>query len=86
MFEYFSKMCISLTIFDSFSKIKIRLWAIEIRKYVKYCHNTYKFSRIFAMFSTQYHMRIEYQVIGTEQVEGLTLRYVDFELVADALI
>ena len=79
-------MCISLTVFDSFSKIKIRLWAIEIRKYVKYCHNTYKFSRIFAMFSTQYHMRIVFQVIGTEQVEGLTLRYVDFELVADALI
>ena len=86
MFEYFSKMCISLTIFDSFSKIKIRLWAIEIRKYVKCCHSTYKFSRIFAMFSTQYHMRIVFQVIGTEQVEGLTLRYVDFELVADALI
>ena len=53
---------------------------------MKYCHNTYKFSRIFAMFSTQYHMRIVFQVIGTEQVEGLTLRYVDFELVADALI
>ena len=86
MFEYFSKMCISLTIFDSFSKIKIRLWAIEIRKYVKYCHNTYKFSRIFAMFSTQYHMRIVFQVIGTDQVEGPTLRYVDFELVADSLI
>ena len=86
MFEYFSKMCISLTIFDSFSKIKIRLWAIEIRKYVKYCHNTYKFSRIFAMFSTQYHMRIVFQVIGTDPVEGPSLRHVDFELVADTLI
>ena len=86
MFEYFSKMCISLTIFDSFSKIKIRLWAIEVRINVRYCHNIYIFFRIFAMFSTQYHMRIVFQVIGTEQVEGLTLRYVDFELVADALI
>ena len=53
---------------------------------VKYCHNTYKFFRIFAKFSTQYHMRIVFQVIGTGQVEDPTLRYVDFELVADALI
>lgn len=43
MFEHFSRMCISLNIFDSFSKIKIRLWAIEVRKNVKYCHNTYNF-------------------------------------------
>ena len=86
MFEHFSRMCISLNIFDSFSKIKIRLWAIEVRKNVKYCHNTYNFFRIFAKFPTQYHMRIVFQVIGTDQVEGPTLRYVDFELVADALI
>lgn len=31
-------------------------------------------------------MRIVFQVIGTDQVEGPTLRYVDFELVADTLI
>ena len=86
MFEHFSRMCISLNIFDSFSKIKIRLWAIELWKNVKYCHNTYKFFSIFAKFSTQYYMRIVFQVIGTDQVEGPTLRYVDFELVADALI
>ena len=53
---------------------------------MKYCHNTYKFFSIFAKFSTQYYMRIVFQVIGTDQVEGPTLRYVDFELVADALI
>ena len=35
MFEYFSRMCISLNVFDSFSKIMIRLWAIEVRKNVK---------------------------------------------------
>ena len=85
-FEHFSRMCISLNIFDSFSKIKIRLWDIEVRKNVKICHNIYIFFRIFAKLPTQYHMRIVFQVIGTDQVEGPTLRYVDFELVADTLI
>ena len=86
MFKHFSRMCISLNIFDSFSKMKIRLWSIEVRKNVKYCHNIYIFFRIFAKLPTQCHMRIVFQVIGTDQVEGPTLRYVDFELVADALI
>ena len=86
MFEHFSRMCISLNIFDSFSKIKIRLWAIEVRKNVKICHNIYIFFRIFAKLPTQCHMRIVFQVIGTDPVEGPSLRHVDFELVADTLI